>query len=74
MNEGGSRWGNILSAFGFGSSAPTFGSEPINVGSEQTGDPNMQTNNQNFASRNKFVIIGGVAVASVLLFLYFKKK
>lgn len=74
MNEGRSSWGSILSAFGFGSSAPTFGSEPISVTTEQSGDPNAQPNNQSFASRNKFVIIGGVAVASLLLFLYFKKK
>lgn len=74
MNEGRDTLTNILGALGFGSSAPTFGSEPINVSSMQSEDPNAQTNNESFASRNKLVIIGGVAVAGLLLFLYFKKK
>jgi hypothetical protein len=74
MNEGNTPLQNILGAIGFGSSAPTFGSEPINVETEQSGTPTASSNNQTFAQRNKFVIIGGVAVASILLFLYFKKK
>jgi hypothetical protein len=74
MNEGKDTLQNILGALGFGSSAPTFGSEPINVETEQSGTPTASPNNQTFAQRNKFVIIGGVAVASILLFLYFKKK
>ncbi len=74
MNEGNTPLQNILGAIGFGSSAPSFGSEPINVSSEQIGTPTESPNNQTFAQRNKFVIIGGVAVASILLFLYFKKK
>ena len=74
MNEVRYTLPNILGALGFGSSAPTFGSEPISITTEQSGDPNAQPNNESFASRNKFIIIGGVAVAGLLLFLYFKKK
>jgi hypothetical protein len=74
MNEGRDTLQNILGALGFGSSSPTFGSEPINVETEQSGTSMASPNNQTFAQRNKFVIIGGVAVASILLFLYFKKK
>ena len=74
MNEGKDTLQNILGALGFGSSAPTFGSEPINVESEQSGTPTGTPNNQTFAQRNKYVIVGGVAIASILLFLYFKKK
>jgi hypothetical protein len=44
------------------------------VETEQSGTSTATPNNQTFAQRNKYVIIGGVAVASILLFLYFKKK
>jgi hypothetical protein len=74
MNEGKSTLQGLLGVLGFGSSAPTFGSEPIAVNTEQSGDSNATANNSSFASRNKLVIIGGVAVAGVLLYLYFKKK
>jgi hypothetical protein len=74
MNEGKTPLQNLLGAIGFGSSAPTFGSQPISVETEQSGTANSNTNNETFAQRNKFVIIGGVAIAGILLFLYFKKK